>query len=1006
MRPLLLMMPLLATAACDNGPPAAPMYFERVIQPILTTSCVRGSGQGGCHVDDGTGNALGNLDLTSYAGVTRRRDVLRAYGSYPLPLLLLKASGANVPPIPYQGGSSGTTEFLPSQIQHAGNTTIDVQSNAFFELQKWLANGATENGSVAEKPQQTGTGACNPNFMNVRPDVVAQLGTVDTSSQAFRDFANNVEPVLTQSCAFATCHSAEQSDFFITCRGSGSDDATKFNFLEAQAFVGNPPETSMILLKPLAPSAGGVGHTGGVFFANQSDATWNAFKSWATEAGISSLLTNLSPGEQFFNDHVMPVLLQRGCALEGCHSPGAPNDFKLRAGSQGFFSAFSLAANYHAARHDFLVAEVPDVRHSRLVRKPITAMNGGMIHRGGPPLESAGDPPGLDPSLCPQPWTTASTAFCTVVEWHRLEREALITANQADAMNPGGALPLVWVDRPPTSDRLIDFDTYQPGADLRVGQFTLGALAAVDPASAVDQGSLLANCPGTAGARDVRHPTAHYDGTRVAFAMRTGSSDSLDIYEVTLDAAHTCTNVTNSSGATGNGLIIHNTDPMYAPDGSIVFASTRGRPGTGPTRSLKYLLPQTDLWRLPRTGSSGFGPPEQMTALLGSELSPAMMLNGQVTFTAEKASADFYQLSGRRINWDLTDYHPLLAQRSQSRGVDGMMRPSVNYQQATEIREALDRNFLIVLSDDGTFGAGGTLATFNRSVGPFESDRNEITFLRSMVVLDPAATGRAGASQGAYRSPYPLPDGKVLVSYAPGALDLSQKTPVRYDLAIVDATSGARQAVPALSGGASSRVEAIVVYRREQRALFKNVTQLVFGGHGMTGDAAHGVVHYPDLPMLATLLGANLRSGRFVDSMRPAHDVVVYQDNPPPMDLGAAMAGQTGSQHVYQARTQLGSARLASDGSAQLQLPAMTPLVLELRDVSGAPIFTMTEEDQLGPGEYISRGVPQSFFNSVCAGCHGSVSGIELDIAANPDALTGASVSLSRDPGARVQVGP
>ena len=53
----------------------------------------------------------------------------------------------------------------------------------------------------------------------------------------------------------------------------------------------------------------------------------------------------------------------------------------------------------------------------------------------------------------------------------------------------------------------------------------------------------------------------------------------------------------------------------------------------------------------------------------------------------------------------------------------------------------------------------------------------------------------------------------------------------------------------------------------------------------------------------------------------------------------------------------------------------------------------MSEEHQLGPGEHISRGVPQKFFNSVCGGCHGSVSGKELDIAIDPDALTGASVS-------------
>jgi len=51
------------------------------------------------------------------------------------------------------------------------------------------------------------------------------------------------------------------------------------------------------------------------------------------------------------------------------------------------------------------------------------------------------------------------------------------------------------------------------------------------------------------------------------------------------------------------------------------------------------------------------------------------------------------------------------------------------------------------------------------------------------------------------------------------------------------------------------------------------------------------------------------------------------------------------------------------------------------------------------PGENIELAVPRRFFNSVCGGCHGSISGRELDITTDVDALTGASVSLSRDQG-------
>ncbi len=1004
----LVALALLAAAGCDDGSPDAPQYYQRVIQPILTASCVRQ--QGGCHKEDGNGNALGNLDLTSYANVTKRKDVLRTYGSFPVPLLLLKASGAAVPPIPYKGRTDGQTVFLPSEIQHVGGASISVESNAFFELQQWMSNGAQEDGSVLVRPQQMGTGACRPDFATVRPDVAAQLATVDTTTQAFKDFAANVEPVITQSCAFGTCHSSEQSDFFITCKGSGSDDATKFNFLEAQAFVAAPPEISQIVLKPLAPTAGGFTHTGGVFFPSKDDTTWKNLLAWATEVGPSAVLANLSTGQQFFNDNVMPIFLKRGCALEACHSPGSANDFKLRAGARGFISPFSLADNYMFARRDFLVAEVPDVRQSRLVKKPIVpAHEGGigLIHRGGPPLETPGEV--LDPTLCPQPWTPASTPFCTFVEWHRIERAALIAKSQADAMNAGDALPLVAVVRPPDADRPIDFDTYRPGADLvqsNVSVSALGAPGSIDPASATGPVSLLGNCAGSTAVRDVRHPAVSYDSSKVAFAMRLSATDTLDIYEVTLDAAHTCTKITDGNGVSANGILQHNLDPMYGPDGTLVFASTRGRPGVGPTRSLKYLLPQTDLWRLPRTGSA-YGPPQQMTALLGSELSPAMMLNGQMTFTAEKASADFYQLSGRRINWDLTDYHPLLGQRAMSRDVNMMMHPSVDYGQATGIREMVDRNFVLIFSDDGCKGGGGTLATFNRSIGPFEADRTEITFLRSVNILDAAATGRAGPTQGAYRAPFPLPDGRILASYAPDVTDLAAAASVRYDLVVVDSVSGARTPVAGLGGGAQSFVDAILVYKREQRPVFTNLTQLVFGGHAdPASDAAHGVVHYPDLPMLSTLLGANLRTGRFVDELRAAKRAVLYEDQAPPADLAAAMAGRTGSQMVFQNRKMLGAVDLASDGSAQLRLPSLTPLILELQDGSGKSLFMMSEEDQLGPGEYISRGVPQTFFNSVCAGCHGSVGGRELDIAIDPDALTGASVSLSRDPARRANVGP
>jgi hypothetical protein len=315
--------------------------------------------------------------------------------------------------------------------------------------------------------------------------------------------------------------------------------------------------------------------------------------------------------------------------------------------------------------------------------------------------------------------------------------------------------------------------------------------------------------------------------------------------------------------------------------------------------------------------------------------------------------------------------------------------PSVGYQRATEIREGIDRSFVFIASDEAAPGAGGAIATFNRSAGPFEADRSNADFLQSMEVLD----GDGHGPGAGYRSPVQLPDGKYLASFsgdvATGA----------YDLVVVDpaAPAGSRRATLLACAGRAC-VEAALGYKRERKPLFTNVLQLVFGGGVDATDAMQGAaqVHYPDLPMLGTLLGANLRTGRFVDQLRAATQVTIYE-HVAPMSASDGMANRSGMEMVFDRRNKLGSAPLNDDGSVKIKLPALTPLIVELTDKSGNPVFTMSEEDQLGVGEHISRGVPQPFFNAVCAGCHGSVSGRELDVAVTPDALTGASSSKAHD---------
>jgi hypothetical protein len=960
---------LIVVGACGESPPGR-TFFDRNIKPILDQKCAGNTS--GCHaVNEGDvfQFAAGNLDVTTFENIQKRRDTLSPFGAYPFPLFLIKAVGPGALKMQY------ADKFVDIDVQHSGGAIIEVGSDAYFTLQSWLDNGATENGLKPATPAREGEGGCST---AIPPGFDRTKYITATNQAKFDSFKAAVQPILVgHGCTAGSCHGAPQSDFYITC---GDDEAQKeFNFSQAWSFVNTPVDDSQLLRVPLAVRVGGRGHTGGDQF-DTDDMDYKALRAWAESVGKLDF-AGADPAKQFFAANVQPVLLQRGCGFQACHSPQASNDFKMRSGSIGFFSAVALEKNYELLKTEFMAMEFPDARRSRAVAKTILEEDprvtgvGGMAHRGGPVLETSGEGAtgGANPAACGSFNPVTSNAFCTIQEWIRLERSAL--TGQVTSMNPGDPIRIVYVERAAgsTAGRL-EFDTFQGGADLMIASTTFGPNSTIMPASGAGATSLLGNC-GLGANPDVQAPDVANDGTRIAFAARATANDPLGIYVVDAGGG-ACTRVTGNPVADSNGLKVHNFDPAWSPDGQyIVFASTRGKAGA--TRSRKRLLPQSDLWRLKVSDSTV----EQMTFLSNSEISPQFMREGRVTMTTEKVSDGFYQLAGRRLNWDLTDYHPLLGQRKDSVFADPadltQTRPSIGYSSVTDIREGSDGNFLIILANTDAAGApmvaggAGALATFNRSVGPFEATRaTEVGYLPSLRVLDAAA---------AYRGPVSLPDGTIMVSYA------SNPAGGNFDIVAYNPRTGMRTNL--ITGG-GVHVDAQLVYKFPARKLYNNRRQLVFGGRADPAMSDDAILHTPDAPMLFTLLTANLRRGRPVDAFRRASSLAVLTEDPCPANCAPNTNG------IFQSRRELGSVPLADDGSAKVKLPSKTGIVLQLRN-GGNVVATMTEEHQLGPGENISMGVSENLFDAVCGGCHGSISGSELDVQVTPDALTGASSSMS-----------
>ena len=322
-------------------------------------------------IDQATGTALGNLDLTSFEGVQKRRDVLRTYGSYPQPLLLLKALPEEAVLIPYRGKHA-----RPSEIRHAGGKPIAAELRRVLRAQALARQRRQPRRHRARPGAQAGQGGCNDGAAAGS----AGASPVDTATPAYQTFVDDMQPMLKASCAYGTCHSSPQADFYLTCGDDRRADA--FNFLQAAGFVVAPaptadraerdPAAAAVARRPAASATPAASSS-----SRATTTTWKKLRDWARQVQASAAARHCGQDRRrrrSSRTNVMPKLLQRGCALEGCHSPDGFNDFRLRSGAQGFFAPLrAAAATTRRALTSSWRSTPSTCKQSRAVKKNIVA---------------------------------------------------------------------------------------------------------------------------------------------------------------------------------------------------------------------------------------------------------------------------------------------------------------------------------------------------------------------------------------------------------------------------------------------------------------------------------------------------------------------------------------------------------------------------------------------------------------------------------------------------------
>jgi hypothetical protein len=990
------------SGACSTKEPQSSTYFDRTIAPILEGSCVRTNTGAGCHVADAKGNAFGNLDLASFAGVDRRRDLLLDYGPYLKPSLLVK----NVPP--YQVAIQlwdGTQVTVTTDIKHTGLSIFDPTGTAYQTLHRWIENGATEQ-NTGVPPVNIPRKACT----DLVPAAAGFDPTTDPTNPDFAVFQQTAEPVLFASCAAGNCHGTPVNALYLTC--GNTPEEVRWNYFAASLYLAATPAQSEIVRRPLASSQGGSYHEGGPLFASVMDPGYQALTAWA-QAWVTgpgpAQEQNLDPTFLFFAQKVEPVLVKKGCMMAQCHSAAMFHDYRLRGGSAGSFSLAATRKNYAltVAQMSF---ESEDVNASRLVRKnlyrpEVFAGSNGIAHRGGALFEDFGGADAGGPlatgAACDQGNydydngnLDSIPAYCVIREWHARERTA---------RNLAGLSAIVYVQRPPPAgpDRPQDFDVFSGGASLHVAAVSVNAAGAISPGA---DGTVDLTACGLGSSPDIRRPAVSWDAATVAFAARSTAADPLAIYTMNADGTG-CARQPDIAAhdPSGNGLLEHDFDPAFSPPGTdgierIVFASTRGNLDSsafsysGPQRTPEDLSkPNANLYVLePDPASPGAMRIRQLTWQLNMERLPSFMQDGRLVFTTEKREPNFYQLALRRQNLDGGDYHPLYAQRA-----------SIGYTQATYVAELSHKDFVTIFSNQDAQHGAGALAVFNRSLGIDFTSTNATDYLIDPTVIAPSSASslesnfflhslHVVATDGSYTSPSPLPDGKLLVSFGSGDPAAFGGD---YDLYVFDLGTG--QKTKLLGAVGTAEVEAVAVYQRAPKGVFVSTPDEPNGNTEVRSGDPNADVTVLDMPVLASLMFQNTPTGRTIEPDLKSFEV--YEDLPP--DVAAADCGSNAVSDSYGQvcvrRRLVGTVPVLADGSAHFRVPGGMPILLHLGDDAESQTLKLPrwqrEEMTFLPGESAHQSFPAVFFDNLCAGCHGAISGRPIDSSLRPDFLTQAS---------------
>ncbi len=287
---------------------------------------------------------------------------------------------------------------------------------------------------------------------------------------------------------------------------------------------------------------------------------------------------------------------------------------------------------------------------------------------------------------------------------------------------------------------------------------------------------------------------------------------------------------------------------------------------------------------------------------------------------------------------------------------------------------------------------------------------------------------------GAFRDPYPLPNGGILTAHTANPINhLDQEADPDWDIYRLDFSTALqsedgrstgdirRVPVTAVSSDAAEYSPRPLVVRLKEKSHTHqkfistgNLSEPVddFGVKRMPAGTPAEIEAY-DYPLLQSFLtnfaplGAkdfHLRKGNPAGHVTPEdqvfHFIRVIMDIPEERSNLQPATTKQGEQDPFATRIGLGvhtrkviiaEVPLEKDGSFYAQVPPNVPLILQGLNRHRMALHSINRWFFLQPGEKLTFSIPRSIFPLRCAGCHGSLTGQPADSLGPPDLVSAAS---------------